>query len=86
MMPRSELKSNETSGRAIQARQREGDVAALTYYDNGNAAVLEAGDVMNQLIGQIYDGTRIVRIIGDDEASRLVKINDPNGPILRTSQ
>jgi hypothetical protein len=74
------VKSNETSGRAIQARQREGDVAALTYYDNGNAAVLEAGDVMNQLIGQIYDGTRIVRIIGDDEASRLVKINDPNDP------
>jgi hypothetical protein len=50
------------------ARQREGDVASLTYYDNGNAAVLEAGDVMNQLISQIYDGTRIIRIIGEDEA------------------
>jgi hypothetical protein len=32
------IKSNETSGRAIMARQREGDVASLTYYDNGNAA------------------------------------------------
>lgn len=74
------IKSNETSGRAIQARQREGDVSALTYYDNGNAAVLEAGDVMNQLIGQTYDGTRIVRIIGEDEATRLVKINDPMDP------
>jgi hypothetical protein len=74
------IKSNETSGRAIQARQREGDVASLTYYDNGNAAVLEAGDVLNQLIGQIYDGTRIVRIIGEDESTRLVKINDPMDP------
>lgn len=74
------IKSNETSGKAIQARQREGDVASLTYYDNGNAAVLEAGDVINQLIGQIYDGTRIIRIIGEDEASKLVKINDPNDP------
>lgn len=74
------IKSNETSGKAIQARQREGDVASLTYYDNGNAAVLEAGDVINQLIGQIYDGTRIVRIIGEDESSKLMKINDPMDP------
>lgn len=74
------IKSNETSGRAIMARQREGDVASLTFYDNGNAAILEAGDVINQLIPQIYDGTRIVRIIGEDEGAKLVKINDPMDP------
>lgn len=74
------IKSNETSGRAIMARQREGDIASLTYYDNGNAAVLEAGDVINQLIGQIYDGTRIIRIIGEDEQPKLVNINDPMNP------
>jgi hypothetical protein len=74
------IKSNETSGRAIMARQREGDVASLTYYDNGNAAVLEAGDVMNQLISQIYDGTRIIRIIGEDESTKFVNINDPSDP------
>lgn len=74
------IKSNETSGRAINARQREGDIASITYYDNGNAAVLEAGDVMNQLISQIYDGTRIVRIIGEDEKLKFLKINDPNDP------
>lgn len=74
------IKSNETSGRAIMARQREGDVASLTYYDNGNAAILEAGDVMNQLISQIYDGTRIIRTIGEDESTKLVKINDPMDP------
>lgn len=74
------IKSNETSGRAIMARQREGDVASITYYDNGNAAILEAGDVLNQLIGQIYDGTRIVRIIGEDEAVKLQSINDPMDP------
>jgi hypothetical protein len=83
------IKSNETSGKAIQARQREGDVSALTYYDNGNAAVLEAGDVINQLIPQIYDGTRIVRIIGEDESTKLVSINDPmdpNSPNLATGK
>jgi hypothetical protein len=74
------IKSNETSGKAIMARQREGDVASLTYYDNGNASILEAGDVLNQLISQIYDSTRIIRIVGEDEAARLVRINDPNDP------
>lgn len=74
------IKSNETSGKAIMARQREGDVASLTYYDNGNAAVLECGDVINQLIPQIYDATRIVRLVGADEAVKLQKINDPMDP------
>lgn len=74
------MRSNETSGRAIQARQREGDIASLTFYDNANAAVLEAGDVINQLIPQIYDGTRIVRTIGEDETQKFVQINDPMNP------
>lgn len=74
------VRSNETSGRAIQARQREGDIASLTFYDNANAAVLEAGDVINQLIPQIYDGTRVVRIIGEDEQMKFQRINDPMDP------
>lgn len=74
------IKSNETSGRAIMARQREGDVANLTFHDNANATVLEAGDVINQLIPQIFDGTRILRTIGEDEAPKFVRINDPSDP------
>lgn len=74
------MRSNETSGRAIQARQREGDVASLTFYDNGNASVLECGDVINQLIPQIYDGTRVTRTIGEDETMKFQKINDPMDP------
>lgn len=71
------IRSNETSGRAINARQHEGDIASLTFYDNGNAAVLEGGDVINQLIPQIYDGTRTARTIGEDETQKFVRLNDP---------
>lgn len=74
------VRSNETSGRAIQARQREGDIAALTFYDNGNEAVLEGGDVINQLMPQIYDGTRVIRLIGEDERMKFARINDPWDP------
>lgn len=74
------IRSNEISGRAIQARQREGDIASLTFYDNANASVLEAGDVINQLIPQIYDGTRVIRTIGEDETMKFRRINDPMDP------
>jgi hypothetical protein len=74
------IRSNETSGRAILARQREGDVANLQFHDNGNAAILEAGDVINQLLPQIYDGKRIVRGIGEDERIKFIKLNDPYDP------
>ena len=74
------IRSNEVSGKAIMARQREGDVANLTFHDNANAALVEAGDVLNQLIPQIYDGTRILRTIGEDQEPKFVKVNDPYNP------
>jgi hypothetical protein len=74
------IRSNETSGRAIQARQREGDIASLTFYDNGNASILEAGDVINQLIPQIYDGTRVLRLLGEDQKVKFIRANDPMDP------
>lgn len=74
------MRSNETSGKAIMNRQHEGDIASQTYYDNADAALLEAGDVINQLIPQIYDGTRVIRLIGKDEAIKFQRINDPMDP------
>lgn len=71
------MRSNETSGVAIRARQGEGDVATVIYHDNMNAAVQEAGDVINQLIPQVYDVARTIRVIGQDQEERLVRINDP---------
>lgn len=71
------MRSNEISGRAIQARQKEGDVATIIYHDNLNAAILEGGDVVNQLIPLAFDTMRQVLIIGDDDKRKLVTINDP---------
>lgn len=72
------MRSNEVSGKAINARQREGDVATVIYHDNLNHAILEAGDVINQLIPVAYDTTRTLRVIGEDEKHKLMKVNDPN--------
>lgn len=71
------IRSNEVSGKAIMARQREGDVATVTYHDHLNDAIQEAGCVMNDLIPICYDTTRIIRVVGIDDAKEFVKINDP---------
>src|SRR3546814_1186562 len=58
----------------------DGDIASLTFYDNGNAALLEAVYVINQLIPQVYDGTRVIRGIGEDETMKFQRVNNPMDP------
>lgn len=72
--------SNETSGKAIIARERQGDTATYIYHDNLQAAIEAGGDVINQLIPEIYDTAREIRVLGEDEAVKIQKINDPNNP------
>ena len=73
-------KSNETSGKAIMARQREGDVATYIYHDNLRAAIRECGRVANELIPIVYDTARTVRVLGEDETQKVQRVNDPNDP------
>jgi hypothetical protein len=68
-------KSNEQSGRAIVARQREGDVANFAYYDNLARALRYAGRVLVDLIPKIYDTPRIVRILNRDGTDKFVPVN-----------
>ncbi len=70
-------KSNEKSGRAIIARQREGDVANYAYYDNLGRALRYAGRVLVDLIPKIYDTARIIRIVNPDNTEKTVPINQP---------
>jgi len=74
------MKSNETSGRAILARQKEGDVATYVYHDNLKAAIAEAGRVINDLIPTVYDTARTIRIVGEDDSTEVKRINDPSHP------
>ncbi len=60
--------SNETSGRAIMARDQQGETGSYVYVDNLSAAIRQAGLIMLEIIPQIYTGERIVRIMGEDGA------------------
>lgn len=72
------IRSNEVSGKAINARKMEGDIATIIYHDNLNESILEVGCVVNEMIPLCYDSVRMVRVIGEDNKHKLVTINDPN--------
>ena len=73
------MTSNERSGRAILARQREGDVGTYHYVDNYARAIRYVGRQLVDLIPKIYDTPRIARIIQVDGNSDMVRL-DPNQP------
>jgi hypothetical protein len=77
-------KSNETSGRAIMARQQESDVGALVYTDNLARSIRHTGVILVDLIPKIYDTERIVRTLGEDDAEEFIAINQaqPDGTVL----
>lgn len=68
-------RSNETSGRAIMARQREGDVSTFHFVDNLSRAIRHTGRILLDLIPKYYDTERVIRIIGKDETPQQVTIN-----------
>ncbi|MFC6790586.1 portal protein [Methylobacterium komagatae] len=72
-------RSNETSGRAIRARQQEGDVGSFVYIVNFTRAVRHTGSIVVDLIPHIYDTERTLRIIGEDGKVDLVQINQAQG-------
>jgi len=71
------MKSNETSGKAIMARQREGDVATYHFIDNVTRAIRQTGKVLISMIPVIYDTERVVRVLGDDGSEEYLDINKP---------
>ena len=70
-------KSNETSGRAILARQREGDVSTFNFIDNQSRMIRHLGLILVDLIPKVYDVPRIVRVIKEDGTNYAVPINQP---------
>jgi len=81
-------KSNEASGRAILARQREGDTGTYVYIEAFGRAVQRVGEIVVDLIPHIYDTERTIRIVGEDGKVDALEINkeqlDPNGDGIAT--
>ncbi len=70
---------NETSGRAILAREKQGDTGTYHFIDNLARAIRYATRQLVDLIPKIYDTQRIARIIGIDGETDQAMI-DPTQP------
>jgi hypothetical protein len=67
--------SNERSGRAILARERQGDTGSYHYVDNLARAIRYVTRQLVDLIPKIYDTQRIARIVGIDGETGTVRID-----------
>ena len=70
-------RSNETSGRAIEARQREGDNSTFNFQDNSTRSKRAIGNILVDLIPKIYDVPMVGRILGEDGTQKSVPLNQP---------
>jgi hypothetical protein len=67
--------SNERSGKAILAREKQGDTGTYHYVDNLARAIRYCTRQIVDLIPKIYDTQRIARIIGVDGEANSAKID-----------
>jgi len=72
--------SNETSGKAILARQREGDVSTFNFTDNLSRAIRHAGRILCDMIPKVYSGPRMLRVIHEDGTNQQVPVNGQQPP------
>jgi hypothetical protein len=75
--PSMGARSNETSGRAIIARERQGDVGTFHFTDNLSRAIRHAGRVIIDLIPHVYSGERVIRVMGEDGTPQNVGLMQP---------
>ena len=67
--------SNERTGVAIQAKQREGDQGSMHFMDNLNRSIEHVGRVILSMIPEVYDTPRIIRIMTDEDGPDMVGVN-----------
>jgi hypothetical protein len=67
--------SNETSGKAINARQREGDTANFHYIDNLSRSIEHLGRIIVEMIPKVYDTKRSIKTLAENGSHDMVTID-----------
>jgi len=70
-------RGNATSGIQERSQQMQGDVANFHYSDNLARSIRHAGRCILAMIPRVYDTSRVVSIMGDDEKVDHAQINQP---------
>lgn len=67
-------RSNETSGKAIIARQNEGDTATFDYQDALSFSIQSTGELILSALPKVYDTPRVVRVLGVNGSEKQVQL------------
>lgn len=71
-------RSNETSGKAILARQNQGNTGTFHFSDNQSRGIRQGGRVIIDLIPHVFSAARVVRTLGPDgKTPRNVPLKTP---------
>lgn len=75
--------ANELPG-AIRQRNTEGDVSSYEFIDNLAESIKYTGEILVDMIPKVYDGERVVRILGIDgkEAFEVINQTGPDGKLI----
>ena len=75
---------SEQTGAAITARQKPGDIATFEFMENLARAVLFTGRIINEMIPEIYDTERDMRVRNIDDTESFVPVNTTVGNAMKT--
>lgn len=76
---------NRVSGKALVQHNRRSDLGSFEFIDGFSDALQLTWEIAIDMIPTIYDAERVVRIVGNDEIEKMVKINtqdDESGDII----
>lgn len=66
---------DEASGKAIDARTRQGSYATYVFFNSINRAIATGGEIVNEMIPRVYDSERVMTLMIPDEGMKNVPIN-----------
>jgi hypothetical protein len=78
-------RSNETSGKAINARANQAQTSNFHFVDNLTRSIRHTGRILIEAIPRVYDSARAARILGEDGEPEIIKINqefERNGKLV----
>ena len=66
---------DEASGKAIDARTRQGSYTTFVFFNSINRAIATGGAIVNEMIPRVYDTERVMALMTPDEGMKNITVN-----------
>lgn len=66
---------DEASGKAIDARTRQGSYSTYVFFNSINRAIATGGSIVNEMIPRVYDTERVMALMTPDEGMKNITLN-----------